>query len=247
MLGGAPAPPRAALEAERKLKRRVAALSTRLSERTKELENSKTAEAAAVSAVQALQREKQGLERQVATLRAKLKSMDNEAASVLAEIEPIQTLKDRVFELEEEVAALRLQLDGENAAELRRLKAELEAAKAQATICEDDARDLRRRLRGDVRSSEERFLADADNREQVVSLKQQQASLEATVMVKDAQILELRFEVESERQASDRLRRRLKEVVAMGGRGGVGATAADIAADVEKPPKLLSSRKGERG
>jgi hypothetical protein len=59
-----------------------------------------------------------------------------------------------------------------------------------------------------LRASEEKFLHEAGLRERLALQRQQITELEAAVMEKEAAVTDLRFEVETERETSARLRRR---------------------------------------
>ena len=59
-----------------------------------------------------------------------------------------------------------------------------------------------------MRASEDKFLEEAVLRERLTQLRDQMARLEAAVEEKDAALVDLRFEVECEREGNERLRRR---------------------------------------
>jgi hypothetical protein len=64
-----------------------------------------------------------------------------------------------------------------------------------------------------LRASEDRFIEEASLREKVAALRQHAASLEAAVQDKEAVAVDLRFELETEREAHARCKRRWRGVV----------------------------------
>lgn len=174
------------------------------------------------------------LEAQNAALRSAVEEAQHKKdldAKVKGKSDAVQRAADRnrIFELEEEVARLRevASASGADKDRLRALQNLLDVAKRSADAANAESKELRARLKkleaaktqeGDefdvakLRASEEKFLHEAGLRERLALQRQQITELEAAVMEKEAAVTDLRFEVETERETSARLRRRLEDL-----------------------------------
>jgi chromosome segregation ATPase len=223
---------RVAWDEQRKLRKRMEALQAKLNEKVADAESSRQSETATAAALAKTKAERDALEKRVTALIKKQQSLDAATVAALNEIEPVAALKSRVFELEEELAALRDHADGELAGEIRRLRGEIEGEKLRASAAAAEAADARDRLRqlqklvgvdggaagttsgAAVRQEEDRYLAEATLRDKLGEARRQVAALEGSLLTKDAAVMELQFELETARQAADRLRKRIAEVTA---------------------------------
>lgn len=234
-------PSRAAWEAEKRLQRKIEALTRRLSERSGETEAAKGQAAATQKMLAQVQADNARLQERITALQKRQASTDKAALSALSELEPLQQLRSRIFELEEENAELSRRVDGEMKAKVARLESDCEEARRRAEEAEAAAEEARDRLRsmqrldsGDdagaarLRASEERFVKEASLRDQLAEARRQVASLEAAVLSRDATAMELRFELEAKEQEIARVRRRLRELETMqmlGGKARAGGSS----------------------
>lgn len=229
---------RLAWEEQRKLRKKLEMLSTKLTDKTREAETSRNNEIATGTALAKVKSERDALEKRLNALIKKQQSLDAATVAALNEIEPVAVLKSRVFDLEEECSMLRERCDGALTGEIRKLQADIETERLKATASAAAASEARDRLRqlqklvgvgadGDataeqsvvpkasgVRLEEDRFLAEATLRDKLSECRRNIASLEGSLLSKDAVVMELQFELEASRQAADRLRKRIAEVTA---------------------------------
>jgi chromosome segregation ATPase len=231
-----PADLRLAWEEQRKLRKKVEALQTKLNERTKEAEIAKSNEGATLSSLAKYKSERDALEKRLGALVKKQQNLDAATVAALNEIEPVAVLKGRIFHLEEENDELRAKADGELTSLVNKLRAENEAANIATRTAQAEASDARVRLHqlqkvlgGDtveggapvvslkstaLRAEEDRYLAEATLRDRLAEARRQVASLEGTLLSRDAAAMELRFELEASKQTSERLQKRVAEVTA---------------------------------
>ena len=233
---GASSDLRLAWEEQRKLRKKMEGLQTKLNERTKESEIAKANEGATLSALAKYKSERDALEKRLGALVKKQQNLDAATVAALNEIEPVAALKNRIFSLEEENDALRLRADGELSSQLNKLRAECEGARIETRTAQSEANDARERLRqlqkvlgGDtveggapvvslkstaLRAEEDRYLAEATLRDRLAEARRQVATLEGVLLSRDASAMELRFELEAAKQTSERLQKRVAEVTA---------------------------------
>jgi hypothetical protein len=233
--GAALAETRAAWESERKLRKRVEALQTKLGEATKAAECGKAAEEALNSALTKVKTERDVLDKKAVALTKRLAAVDAATAAALAQVEPVAELKARLFELSEALALAKAAADGEAAVRIKRAEARAQEALLQAEGAAQDAAEARARLVASVGS------AEVGLRDKLAEARRSIAALDGAVLAKDAALLEARMEGEAARQAEDRLRRRLAEVqafAALAGGGGKGSKTA--AAAVGAPPAVAA-------
>jgi chromosome segregation ATPase len=233
---GASSDLRLAWEEQRKLRKKLEGLQTKLNERTKESEIAKANEGATLAALAKYKSERDALEKRLGALVKKQQNLDAATVAALNEIEPVAALKGRIFSLEEENDSLRLRAEGELTSQLNKLRAECEAARIETRTAQAEANDARERLRqlqkvlgGDtveggapvvslkstaLRAEEDRYLAEATLRDRLAEARRQVATLEGVLLSRDASAMELRFELEAAKQTSERLQKRIAEVTA---------------------------------
>jgi hypothetical protein len=233
---GASSDLRLAWEEQRKLRKKLEGLQTKLNERTKESEIAKANEGATLAALAKYKSERDALEKRLGALVKKQQNLDAATVAALNEIEPVAALKGRIFSLEEENDSLRLRAEGELTSQLNKLRAECEAARIETRTAQAEANDARERLRqlqkvlgGDtveggapvvslkstaLRAEEDRYLAEATLRDRLAEARRQVATLEGVLLSRDASAMELRFELEAAKQTSERLQKRVAEVTA---------------------------------
>jgi chromosome segregation ATPase len=137
------------------------------------------------------------------------------------ELLELDAARRRVFELESDLSAARRRADVELTAQLRQLQQQLASAThqlraAETQLAQHEERRKKEQQYGSgannpLRASEDRFLREERLHDELDFARRQRLELEAQLLERDAQTLELRFE--SEEKAAERLRlqRRVKE------------------------------------
>lgn len=137
------------------------------------------------------------------------------------ELLELDAARRRVFELESDLSAARRRADVELTAQLRQLQQQLASAThqlraAETQLAQHEERRKKEQQYGNsannpLRASEDRFLREERLHDELDFARRQRLELEAQLLERDAQTLELRFE--SEEKAAERLRlqRRVKE------------------------------------
>ena len=227
----------AAKDMERKLRRRLEGVTARQQRQAADTEAA-TAELASLrGAHEKLKSEKATLLRRVASLGKKQQKLDSATSAALAELEPIATLRAQVVQLEEEAARWKHAAEGQLAGEVRSAKAEAEAERRRAAGALEESEEARRRcavlsaqlqaLTGDSRdpdallAEEAAYTEEAALREKLSSARREIASLESTLLSRDATIAELRYTVEEQGAQLHRLQRRVRELDALAALGTV--------------------------
>jgi centrosomal protein CEP290 len=202
---------RVANENERKAKRKVDQMTSRVAEMEVSLETTKRAENETLAALTRVKTERDTMEKKLTGLQKKQATLDAAMAGALAELEPVSILKTKIFELEERVGTLRQQLEVDVPAQNAKMRAECESLRVHAEAVEKENTELRGRF---VSPSVAVAQDDAVFRERLGDARRRAAALESAVLSKDAIILELQLELEAARQTGDRLRKRIAEVTA---------------------------------
>ncbi|CAK8989635.1 Centrosomal protein of 290 kDa (Cep290) [Durusdinium trenchii] len=213
-------------EADKKLERRVATLSRKLEERTKEAEAFR---AQAEQAKQLLER----TTRERATLQTRLNRGGNGVGSSSNSNSNLVKDQDRVVHLKREVEDLRGELQAKEAAnqdlrrqvqveqrgELARLQRDLTATRGRCAELEDEVEALRMRKRhrsngaDSLEVAEEQYAREDELRQQLSDTRKELRSLEGDLLERDNTILELRFELEQESLRSQRTETKHSELV----------------------------------
>lgn len=240
---------RNAWENDRKLRRRIEALQAKLGEKSRDVEQLRSDQEALQTALSRVKAENDAFEKRMATVTKRQQALDTAVSSALAHLEPLTELKEKMFDLQEELAAVRKSLQE---AELRAKRAEAEAqgARLQAEGAEQDAEEARQRLEQlqVSNSAQDAAYVESDLRARLTEARKTIASLEGTVLNKDASLLEARMDAEAARQAESVVRARLAEIhalqaiVAHAGKDkvtGTTGTSGKQAATVSKREKEL--------
>lgn len=208
-------------EAEKTMQQRLAKMEKRLGELTQENSELRDQVARHSAAAQAQSPQRPGSNRRGAQSAAvsavgvasETKSAGPRSATDMFELD---AARRRVFELEAELSVARRKADVDLAAQVRQLQHQLSTAThqlraAEAELVQYEERRKKEGAGGGLRASEDRYLREERLRDELDFARRQRLELEAQLLERDAQTLELRFE--SEEKAAERLRlqRRVKE------------------------------------
>ncbi|CAN0158413.1 unnamed protein product, partial [Ectocarpus sp. 4 AP-2014] len=242
-----------AVEAEKKLRRRVGALEKRLEERGVELQAAEGQTAKAkdllarrgVVVVGGANREKEAALRKLRDAGQGHDGGGRTGAESSSSPEVTDDLRSRLFQLEEENASLKRVAEMELPREVESLKHQVRALRAQLEETDNQLEEAERRAKvvvaralssdgnsggggGGILRAEEGLYHDLQAaKDEVVALKAIGRDLEGQVLERDSVNMELRFDLEARTAETERLRRRTRELQAAlktgGGGGGAGA------------------------
>jgi len=211
-------------EAEKRLQKRISTLEKRLQEKIEECDDAQAQlrrqKELTLQNQTAMQREKDRADR--ATKSAK--NSRQQGGDILKNEE----LHGKLFELESENDALRRKA-------IVQLPNELSAMRHQVDVLTNRVNELERELDDSearrkqmaaatkeggafttaLRASEDRYLREEMLKDELTAARKIRQELEATLLERDSQALELRFDVESKEGEIVRLRRRVKELEAI--------------------------------